>query len=309
MNPAFSVLIFTVASGAGYGLATLLILGQLLGLAALQNRLLLLVAGGVAFAMITLGLLASTLHLANPKNAWRAFARFRTSWLSREAVFSVLFYPFILIYLLGIYLQGTHLSDGYVVCGAVAAALALMTLFSTSMIYASLKTIRQWCTALTPVNYIALGLMSGALILGAIQSLGEPGLSSSIQSIAMTLLLLGLTVKLIYLFWIGKPAGATINTATGFTQAGVRLLDVGHTSETFLTNEFGYNPPALRLVRLRYAMIGLAFIVPFLLLWSSHPLAILLGALVCIVGLLIERWLFFAEARHVVRLYHGDART
>lgn len=309
MHPAFSVLVFTVTSGAGYGLLTLMVLAQLAGLPALQDRLLLLSGGGLALAMITVGLMASTLHLANPKNAWRAFSRFRTSWLSREAVFAVLVYPPALLYLFGVYAQGAGLNAFFTACGALAAVLAMVTLFCTSMIYASLKTIRQWCTALTPLNYLALGLMSGALWLAALQALLQPALSPVLQSTALGLIALGAVAKLIYLFWIGKPAGATIRTATGFTQASVRLLDAGHTSGTFLTDEFGYTVAANKLLRLRVAMVALAFALPCLLLVQGPALAALLAVLLCMAGLLLERWLFFAEARHVVRLYHGDART
>lgn len=309
MHPAFSVLIFTVTSGAGYGLFALMALAQLAGLNALQDSTLLLSGAVLALLMITIGLLSSTLHLANPKNAWRSFARFRTSWLSREAVFAVLFYPVALLYLFGIYVQGGELGGFYSTCGVVAALLAMVTLFCTSMIYASLKTIRQWCTALTPLNYLSLGLMSGALCLATLQALLQDGLSPVLRSAGLGLIALGAVAKLIYLFWIGKPAGATIKTATGFTQASVRLLDAGHSAGTFLTNEFGYTVAANRLLRLRFAMVALAFVVPFLLLLQGHAVATLLAALLALAGLLVERWLFFAEARHVVRLYHGDQRT
>ena len=105
MHPAFSVLVFTVMSGAGYGLITLLVLAQLFGLAQVQDGTVLLSAGVLSFLLISGGLVSSTLHLANPKNAWRAFSRFKTSWLSREAVFAILFYPFMLLYLLGAWTQ------------------------------------------------------------------------------------------------------------------------------------------------------------------------------------------------------------
>jgi len=309
MHPAFSVLVFTVMSGAGYGLITLLVLGHLAGLAQLQDATVLLSAGIIALALITGGLLSSTLHLANPKNAWRAFSRFRTSWLSREAVFAVLFYPFALIYLLGVWLQGAEVGALFSAAGTVAAALAMITLFCTSMIYASLKTIRQWNSSLTPVNYIALGLMSGSLLLLTVQSVVSGQQAEVLQQLALGLVVLGAVVKLIYLFWIGKPAGSTINTATGFTQASVRLLDQGHTSNGFLNDEFGYTVEANKLVRLRMLMVGAAFIVPFLLVSAGNSWLVAVAAALAIAGLLVERWLFFAEARHVVRLFHGDQRV
>jgi DMSO reductase anchor subunit len=308
MHPAFSVLVFTVMSGAGYGLITLMVLGHMSGFAPQEDSV--LIGGGVlALVMITVGLLSSTLHLANPKNAWRSFSRFKTSWLSREAVFAVLFYPFTLIYLAGVWFQGAEVGTFVALCGLVSAVLAMVTLFCTSMIYASLKTIRQWNSSLTPVNYIALGLMSGSLLLAAMQGLLAGELAGIQLQMAMGLLVLGAVVKVVYLFWIGKPAGSTINTATGFTQATVRLLDQGHTSNGFLNNEFGYTVAANKLVRLRLLMLALAFVVPFLLLLAASSALTVIAALLVIAGLLVERWLFFAEARHVVRLFHGDQRT
>ncbi len=116
-----------------------------------------------------------------------------------------------------------------------------------------------------------------------------------------------------YFTSIGKPDGATINTATGFTQARVRLLDAGHTADTFLTNEFGYDAGALKLVKLRLIMQLLVFILPLASISAAyllHQFALVYLALIAaLAGLLLERWLFFAEARHVVRLYHGEQRT
>ena len=175
------------------------------------------------------------------------------------------------------------------------------------MIYASLKTIRQWHTALTPVNYLVLGSMSGAACLLMMESLIFGSQTDLSKSVVLCLIVAGAMCKLIYFYWIGKPAGSTINTATGFTQARVRLLDSGHSSDTFLTHEFGYDPGANKLLRLRVIMLLLVFIAPFLLLFQFDSPT--LSAASTLIGLLIERWLFFAEARHVVRLFHGDQAT
>lgn len=308
MHPAFSVLVFTVMSGAGYGLMTLMIIGHLTGIEVLQQRDLLLTGGSIALVMVTLGLLSSTLHLANPKNAWRAFSRFKTSWLSREAVFAVLFYPFALCYLGSIWLQGSALNAVIMITAVLTGVLAMVTLFCTSMIYASLKTIRQWNSSLTPVNYLMLGLMSGALILLAVQSGFSGSPETLLYAATLALIVIAAVAKSLYLFWIGKPAGSTIQTATGFTQASVRLLDQGHTANSFLNDEFGYQVAADRLLVLRLLMGVGAFVLPFmLLLWL--PAVSWLAAVLAIGGLLLERWLFFAEARHVVRLFHGEQRV
>ena len=309
MHPAFSVLVFTVISGAGYGLIFLMVLGHLFGVAVLQQQPLLISGSVLSLVMISVGLMASTLHLANPKNAWRAFSRFKSSWLSREAVFAMVFYPFALCYLLGLWLEGAALSTGYQIAGAICALLAFITLFCTSMIYASLKTIRQWNNALTPVNYIILGLMSGALLLGAVQAIVNQQLSEDLQHLAVGLTVMGACVKVIYFYWIGKPSGSSIQTATGFTQASVRLMDQGHSSNGFINNEFGYTVAANKLLRIRVASLALAFALPLMLLYVGGVVLMVLAVFAALAGLLAERWLFFAEARHVVRLFHGDQRT
>lgn len=312
MKPAFSVLIFTVCSGAGYGLIM-----WMLGMQMLSNNPVdtteLFIGGAIGLFLVTLGLLSSTLHLANPKNAWRAFNRFRTSWLSREGVFAVLLYPLFLGYVLTLWLNQGSLNSIATLLGVVSLVIALLTVFSTGMIYASLKPIRQWHNPLTTPLYILFSLMSGSLLY-ALLSLGVSG-EFPLPTLWHFAILVGLSgvTKLIYFIVIGKPDGATINTATGFSQAQVRLLDAGHNADTFLTKEFVFNPDALKLVRYRRIMFVLAFILPLLLIACALYLNLTFlayGAIASVfAGLLLERWLFFAEARHVVRLYHGDQRT
>ncbi|MFP4615199.1 MAG: dimethyl sulfoxide reductase anchor subunit family protein [Thiohalorhabdus sp.] len=312
MKPAFSVILFTVASGAGFGLIMLAILFDLFGLGGGLDRDSLLAAGGLAFVLISVGLLASTAHLANPKNAWRSFSRFRTSWLSREGVFAVLFYPFFLLYLLGVYVGGGTTPGWALFFGLVAFLLGLVTLFSTGMIYASLKTIRQWSSPLVPVNYITKALMTGILLLYAL-GLAELSPVGSMIALAAALILLAAVVKSVYYFWMAQPAGPTINTATGFTRAKVQILDPGHSYGTFLTHEFGYQASPALTKALKVGVYVFAYILPLVLLWPAAEApgsaAMWVAAISSLAGAAMERWLFFAEARHVVNLYHGAQAT
>jgi DMSO reductase anchor subunit len=311
MHPAFSVIFFTVASGAGFGLFSLLFIADTfkLGGGFSQDQL---VAGGlIALALVAFGLLSSTFHLANPKNAWRAFSRFRTSWLSREGVFAVVFMPLALIYLASImfdaplWLRETS--------GFLTAVLAWITVFSTGMIYACLKTIRQWNTPLVPANYLALGYASGSLLLllGAVIA----GLDTT-PYIAMAALIMAIAavLKAIYYFWIHSPGlSSTINTATGITRAKVKLLDTGHTHGTFLTQEFGFQIARQKAGLLKVVVFALGFALPGLMLvWvftqQGGQWAAIIAAVAGLAGAAVERWLFFAEARHVVNLYHGAQR-
>jgi DMSO reductase anchor subunit len=253
-------------------------------------------------------LISSTLHLASPKNAWRAFSRFKSSWLSREAVFAILLYPSVLLYLTGLWFYGAG-SWLVILAGVTTIVLTLAILFATGMIYACLRTIPQWNTALVPVNYVLLGITSGALLLAFIVVASHGRLTLTIVIICMVLLLLAALGKASYYFWIGKPQGPTINTATGFTRAGVKLLDIGHSAGTFNTREFGYAVASGQLFYLRLSVFVLSFILPvgfgFFVLHTGSVLAALLTVAIALAGLLIERWLFFVEARHSVNLFHG----
>src|SRR5215475_15251221 len=163
MHPAFSIVFFTTASGAGFALLALLGLGAPLallpasssfGFAALAIALL-LAAGGLA---------SSAFHLGRPERAWRAFSQWRSSWLSREGVFSVLTFLPTAVFGIGWVFFGA--TGGLIgLCGIFAAALAAVTIYCTVMIYASLKPIHQWHNPWVVPNYFTLGLMGGFLVL------------------------------------------------------------------------------------------------------------------------------------------------
>ncbi len=311
MHPAFSVIFFTVASGAGFGLFSLLFLADVFKLGGGFNKDQLVAGGLMAMALVVFGLLSSTFHLANPKNAWRAFSRFRTSWLSREGVFAMVFMPLALTYLGSIMFDAPQWLR--VTSGFLTAVLAWITVFSTGMIYACLKTIRQWNTPLVPANYLALGYASGSLLLllGAVvadlDTTPYLAMSALIVSIAAVL-------KAIYYFWIRSPGlTPTINTATGLTRSKVRLLDTGHTHGSFLTQEFGFQIARQKAGLLRVIVFVIGFALPgLMLIWvykqQGGPLAAIVAAVAGLAGAAVERWLFFAEARHVVNLYHGAQR-
>jgi len=121
-------------------------------------------------------------------------------------------------------------------------------------------------------------------------------------------------LKAIYYFWISSPGlGPTINTATGLTRAKVKLLDTGHTHGTFLTQEFGFQMARKKAGVLKIVVFVLGFALPGLMLvWvfnqQGGQAAAIVAVVAGIVGAAVERWLFFAEARHVVNLYHGAQR-
>jgi sulfite dehydrogenase (quinone) subunit SoeC len=311
MHPAYSVILFTTLSGAGYGLLALVGLLGPLGLLPAERGFG-LAAFGLAFAAISAGLLASTVHLGHPERAWRAFSQWRSSWLSREGVAALATYPPAGLYALGwVGLERT--SGGWAPLGLLTAALAVLTVYCTAMIYVSLRPIRRWANGWVLPNYLALGLLTGALwlhLLVRLFAVPQP----VVPGLAVAALLLAALLKLGYWRFIDRTrSAATPESATGLTGLGpVRLFEAPHSRENYLLREMGYRIARKHARRLRRIAAALAFALPLALTGASLVLpgwaaavAALIAALSATAGVLVERWLFFAEARHTVTLYYG----
>ena len=301
MKPALSVIFFTVASGAGLGLLVWLLVASLMAVHIRMDATTFYKGAAIAAALITAGLVSSTLHLANRKNAIYALTRIRTSWLAREGLLALVLYPLAALHWYALESglpQVTPFTLGLLIADAIAV------LYCTGMIYGCLKTIPRWNTWMTPVKYVLFGLMSGAVLLPAVLSLRPPEVGSiGTPMVAIVLLAGGLVLYFTYLLKHPRKQH-TINDALGFQQGKVRLLDVGHSHGTFLTNEFGFSVAREKARLLRWVAIFCAFVVPLLLCYFTKWFWA--ASVICMVGLLVERWLFFAEAEHVVRLYHGQ---
>ncbi|GHF42038.1 dimethyl sulfoxide reductase anchor subunit family protein [Seohaeicola zhoushanensis] len=288
MHPAPSVILFTSLSGLGFGLLVFLGLG-------FPD-----VTGWTAFAFFVLsyllavgGLSASTFHLGHPERALKAFTQWKTSWLSREGWFSVAALLVLAAYGAGLVLLGTRWS----LLGWLGAGLSLATLIATSMIYAQLKTVPRWHSPLTPAMFLSTGLAGGALLAGQVTA-------------ALWLLLLAGLVQVAY--WITgdralAQSGTTLASATGLGPIGrVRAFEPPHTGSNYLTREMVFVVARRHAVKLRVIALALMVVIPvlFLLLPFSHAWAAL-AALSHLAGVFCARWLFFAEAEHVVGLYYG----
>jgi DMSO reductase anchor subunit len=310
VHPSFSVIFFTTASGAGYGLLALLGVLAPLGVTP-PDAAFGFVALGLALGGITAGLVSSTFHLGHPERALRAFSQWRSSWLSREGVASVLTYvPAGLFGIVWVFFGAVSPP-----LGVLAAIGAVVTVFCTAMIYRSLKPIQRWHNSWVVPNYLALALMTGALWLSALLMLFGVG-SRGVAWLTLLAILLAAALKLAYWRFIDTTASAsTAASATGLGLLGtVRLFEAPHTSENYLLKEMGFQIARKHAAKLRRITILLAFAVPFLLSlvpllaagWPAAAAAILAAPLATL-GVLVERWLFFAEAKHAVTLYYGSA--
>jgi sulfite dehydrogenase (quinone) subunit SoeC len=311
VHPAPSIIAFTTASGAGYGLLFLLGLGAPAGLVP-PTRALGAAALGLALGLITSGLLASLLHLKHPERASRALSQWRSSWLSREGAMALLTYAPALAFATGWLSLGR--TGGWIGLGGLLAALGgACTVYCTSMIYASLQPVREWHQPLVPPVYLAFALMTGALLLHfLLAAFALPRAWSGMLALAAT----GLAVGLKAAYWrtIDRPQpGPTPESATGLGALGqVRMLEPPHTETNYLLSEMGFAVARRHAAKLRrYAglLVGIgAALLTVLALLASGALASLLALLAALSGLAgvaIERWLFFAEATHTVTLYYG----
>ena len=311
MHPAYSVIVFTTASGAGYGLLIWLAAGAMLGLVP-RSVPVGLIGLGLAFTLVTVGLLSSMLHLGRPERAWRAFSQWRTSWLSREGVAAV--FTYLPAGALGLgWVFGEAVPGQIAVAACLTIAAALATLWCTGMIYASLPTIRAWHQPLVAPAYVVLGLATGGVLLCAILA----GFGHDVRAAAaVTALALaaGLILKVHYWSAIDRAERThTAEAATGLGHLGtVRPLDPPHTQPNFVMREMGYQVARRHAQTLRKLAVWLLFILPLLLMVTQFvPLPSAARVVLCVLavasaaaGVLVERWLFFAEAEHVVVVYY-----
>jgi sulfite dehydrogenase (quinone) subunit SoeC len=311
MHPAYSVIFFTTASGAGYGLLALMGLLNACGYLP-TDRWFGLTGFVLSLGLITFGLLASTFHLGHPERAWRALTQWRSSWLSREGVLAVLTYMPAGLFAIGwVFLEQT--TGVFMVMGVLAAIGAALTVYCTSMIYASLKSIPAWTHALVPLLYLVLGLATGGLILVALLDI----FSAPIAGFSLLCLLaLGIAAILKLRYWKAidnAPRETDLASATGLGAIGtVRVLDKPHTSENYLQKEMGFRIARKHAEKLRRIAIVALFILPIILLGLTLAFpaialaATVLAVVAACVGIVTERWLFFAEAKHVVMTYYEE---
>lgn len=314
MNPAFSVLFFTTLSGAGFGLWVWLGLRIALGNGPVNFQamgwIVLLIIAGIAAAV---GLLASFWHLGKPMRAWRAFSQWRTSWLSREGVLAVAsFVPaFALLLLLG---EGAASGTAPFVrlAAGLLAILSLATIACTAMIYVSLKPIPAWRHSLVVPGYLLFALLTGGLPMLLSTWPQAPGLDGALPWLLIAIAVALLILKLAYWRSIDRtPLSQQRGDAIGLPQRTATVFERPHTEANYITREMAFVVARTHARKLRIIALTLFAIVPIVLL-VTPLLSTLFDAATCaklaavsaIAGAFVERWLFFAQAKHMVTLYY-----
>jgi DMSO reductase anchor subunit len=284
MKPALSIILFTTLAGVGQGLVVALAIASLAGIGVNPAML------WVAAALLVAALVASFFHLGHPLRAWRAAMMWRTSWMSREVI--------VLPAFIALTVAWAWFGTAGPLFPVAAIVLALVLWYCTAMIYVCIRFIQEWAHPLTIVNYVMLGLASGSVLYCALASPGATPWAIALTGLAWITRVLALrrNARL-------KPKSTT-QSATGIHHAQVVQKSMGFTGGSFNTREFFHGATA---ATMRHARIGfqvLTFALPILLLaWGSQA-ALLVAVPVQFAGLMAERWVFFAQARHPQNIYY-----
>ncbi len=319
MKPAFSVIFLTTLIGAGQGLFLALFTHQsyaLFGLLPMQSDAFYGYGTLIVLVLLAGGLVASFFHLGHPERAWRAAAQWRTSWLSREVIvlpaFMGVAFLFGVSHLFGIRpeivtLPGGMVVDLSVLLGVAGTLLAFALFVCTAMIYACLRFLREWNSPLTVINYILMGGSSGFILAAFYAASAAPDQADFFAGWAIIITVLALIGRAASLWRNArlKPT-STIQTAIGVKHPKITQRSMGAMGGSFNTREFFHGKSAAFLRAIKPAFLVMAFVLPLALLALGLFTPALLGVAFIIqyLGLMAERWFFFAQANHPQNLYY-----
>jgi len=322
MHPAFSVIFLTTLIGVGQGLFLALYTGQIYSLANLlpaqDSQGFYAVGSLLSLLFLALGLFASFFHLGRPERAWRSMTQWRTSWLSREVILLPLFMFLVFLYgvvqyfgMTGVWftIQDTLPVNASLVVGLLASISAFLLFGCTAMIYASVKFLQEWHTPLTIVNYTLLGIASGFMLAAAFSAYSGIDLALFYGVWAVVFTLVGLITRGVSMYRNRKiKRKFTLQSALGVRHNKMAQQTQGFIGGSFNTQEFFHGQTDGTIRRIKYGFMLLVFPLPVGLMIASFMLEsvnlAILAFSIQYLGLLLERWYFFADANHPQNLYY-----
>jgi DMSO reductase anchor subunit len=300
MNPAFSVIIFTTLAGTSQGLFLALFAVEMSGFAAQR---LIVWGASTSWVLAIAGLAATFFHLGHPQRAWRAALMWRTSWLSREVIALPVF-----IVAVGLWGAAHLWGWGHTAWWGAVAAVACVALFlCTAMIYVSIRFLQEWASPLTVLNYTLMGCASGWTLASVLASLLAPAWALPLSAAALLWTLAAAAGR-----WASLRRNArlkprsTVQSAIGVHHGKVVQRSMGFGGGSYNTREFFHGKTAAFLRSVKWWFLLLAFVVPGILLALAPATLpwLLLAFALQYVGLLAERWFFFAQANHPQNIYY-----
>lgn len=322
MHPAFSVIFLTTLIGAGQGLFLALFTGQIFSQFKLmpeqQDTTFYVIGSIIALGLLTVGLFSSFFHLGHPERAWRSAAMWRTSWLSREVIALPATMAAIFAYGAAHYfglttplftMPGGTGVDATLITGLIATVATYALFVCTGMIYGCIKFLQEWHTPLTVVNFILLGTASGFTVATALSAYMQTELTDFYASWAIFFTVLAMVFRLASLRRNSriKPK-SDMRSAIGVNHKNIRQMAQGSMGGSFNTREYFHGKKAGFVRNMKVIFLILTFIVPLILLAISLGASLYLIPVAAVVvqylGLVAERWYFFADANHPQNLYY-----
>jgi DMSO reductase anchor subunit len=228
----------------------------------------------------------------------------RTSWLSRECIVLPAFIAWIALWWLML-----RRAELRAFVPLVALLLAAALWLCTAMIYACLRFIEEWAQPLTLVNFVLIGLSSGFVLASALAAAGEDELLRWSGPAALFFTVVACLTRTLSLRRnAALKHRSTLQSATGIRSPQLVQKSMGMSAGAFNTREFFHGRTLAVLKNIRRVFLLGGFVLPALL-----ALAVLLGAPLGLwwlavasqaLGLLAERWFFFAQAKHPQNLYY-----
>jgi len=320
MHPAFSVIFLTTLIGVGQGFFLALFTAEsyaILKLLPQQNSLSFYALGSaISLVFLIAGLIASIFHLGRPERAWRAIAQWRTSWLSREVIALPLVMGLIFLYgvahffNIDIDLLGLPEFKGQLtLLLGIFATLATFALFiCTGMIYAGVKFLQEWANPITVVNYILLGGASGFSLAVLFSIFQAPELVTFYTGWAILLTFIALITRGFSLYRNAHLKYiSNIQSAIGVRHTNIKQKAMGFMGGSYNTREYFHHATKGLLKSIKWVFLLLTFFIPMLLLWlglNGNKDLLISAFVVQYVGLLFERWFFFAQANHPQNFYY-----
>jgi sulfite dehydrogenase (quinone) subunit SoeC len=322
MKPAFSVIFLTTLIGAAQGLFLALFTAQfyaLFNLLPVQSSQSFHAVGTLlVLALSALGLFSSFFHLGRPERAWRSAAMWRASWLSREVIVLPAFMCVVALYGLAhfagwnpalVTLADGIVIDASVVLGVLGTVLAFTLFVTTGMVYACMRFMQEWHSPLTVINYTLLGGACGFTLAAAFANHAAPALVRFFTFWALIITLLACASRSASLLRNQRlRPTSTLQTAIGIKHPRIVQKSMGFMGGSFNTREFFHGQSRATLRSVKWVFLVAVFAMPMLLLatslWAATPGLLAIAFVVQYLGLLAERWFFFAQVNHPQNLYY-----
>jgi len=321
MNPAFSVIFLTTLIGVGQGLFLALYTGEsyaIINVLPSQSQDFYVWGSAISVAFLIAGLISSIFHLGHPERAWRTATMWRTSWLSREVIVLPTVIGAVIVYGL-VHAYGWDLTvfgiktgvtgDLTLILGLGGVLVTFLLFLCTAMIYGCIKFLQEWATPLTVVNYTLLGGASGFTFAALFSAYMAPNLVNFYSGWAIIITVAAFMTRGASLIRNSRIRHkSSLKTAIGVRDDRIRQTAMGFMGGSFNTREYFHGMSLLFMKSVKWIFLVLVFVVPVILLSisiSETSTSLLIVAFVSqYIGLIAERWFFFAQANHPQNLYY-----